>query len=49
MKTTNALELLTELIDKWADVRDTSDDWTEKNLAGEVIEDLVMVENILNG
>jgi len=49
MKTTNALELLTELIDKWSDVRDTSDDWVEKNLATEVIEDLVMVENVLHG
>lgn len=29
-----------ELIEKYQDVLDSSDDWTEKNLAQEVIDDL---------
>lgn len=28
------------LIEKWTEFHDESDDWTEKNLAYEVIEDL---------
>lgn len=28
------------LIEKWREIGDDSDDWTEKNLAGEIVDDL---------
>lgn len=33
-------ELIDELIEKYEDVRDTADDWIERNLATEFIDDL---------
>ena len=32
--------MVEELIDKWADVIESSDDWVEKNLVGEFLDDL---------
>ena len=32
--------LLEELTDKWTEAKNTSDEWSEKNLATEFIEDL---------
>lgn len=31
---------LEELIDKWVDVAESADDWVEKNLAREIVDDL---------
>lgn len=39
-------DLISELIEKYEDVIECSDDWAEKNLAQEVIEDL---KDILRG
>lgn len=31
---------LDELLDKWVDVAESADDWVEKNLAREIVDDL---------
>lgn len=31
------------LIEKWSEIYDDSDDWTEKNLATEIVDDLKAV------
>lgn len=36
----NMTQAIDELIEKYEDVRDSADDWVEKNLAGEILEDL---------
>ena len=40
-------ELISELLDKWRDIRDSSEDLTEQNLADEVIDDLKGVSRCL--
>ena len=37
-----------ELLGKWIDVRDTADEWAERNLAQEVIDDLLELRRDLN-
>lgn len=43
------LDLLEEIEDKWADVIESSDDWTEKTLAEEFLDDLRLLREHLNG
>lgn len=42
------LDLLEEIEEKWADVIATSDDWGEKNLAEEFLDDLRFLREHLN-
>ena len=42
-------DLLSEMIDKWQDVIDTSDDRAERTLAEEMVEDLHELERALHG
>lgn len=43
------LDLLEEIEEKWRDVLETSDDWGEKNLAEEFLDDLRLLREHLNG
>lgn len=43
---TDITDLIEDLIDKWADIRDTADERAEKTLATEVIEDLEEVKHV---
>lgn len=43
---TDITSLLEDLMDKWADIRDTTDERAEKTLASEVLEDLEEVSHV---
>ena len=43
-----AREYVQELLDKWRDVRDTTDDYTEQTVAEEIIMDLHEVHKCLS-
>ena len=45
----NAYDPFETLIEKYEDIRDSADDWLERNTAQEVIDDLIELKRDLNG
>lgn len=48
-KVNNVNELMEEIEDKWKDVLDSSDDWTERTLVTEFLDDLRELKRMLPG